>query len=137
VTVLFPSAPPTVLDEPTLGRVRAAVGAGPAFRYASGRTAWFGDDVLWLAPEDPGPFRELTHRVHAEFPEHPPFEGAFADVVPHLTVGHRHPRPVLAAAERQVQTELPVTGEATEVVLLVRQDPGGRWTTRATFPLGS
>jgi 2'-5' RNA ligase superfamily len=108
----------------------------PACRYAFGRSAWFADDVLWLAPEDPGPFRELTHRVHAQFPRYPTFGGAFADVVPHLTVGHRHPRPVLAAAEQQLQPALPVTGEATEVVLLVQPEPGGRWATRTTFPLG-
>jgi 2'-5' RNA ligase len=83
VTVLFPFAAPGALDERALDRVRAAVGAVPAFDYVFGRTDWFGDDVLWLAPDDPGPFRELTRRVHAEFPEHPPFEGVFADVVPH------------------------------------------------------
>jgi hypothetical protein len=57
--------------------------------------------VLWLAPDDPAPFRELTDRVYAAFPEHPPFAGAFADVVPHLTVGHRRPRRDLAAAQTQ------------------------------------
>jgi len=137
VTVLFPFAPPTALDEPALDRVRAAVGAVPSFRYAFRRTGWFGDDVLWLAPDDPGPFRELTSRVHAQFPEHPPFEGAFPDVVPHLTVGHGHPRSVLAAAERQVLAQLPVTGQATEVVLLIREVPGARWTPGARFPLRS
>ena len=137
VTVLFPFASPTALDEPTLDRVRAAVGTVPAFRYAFRRTAWFGDDALWLAPDNPGPFRELTSRVHAEFPDHPPFEGAFPDVVPHLTVGHGHPRGELEAAERQVLAQLPVTGRATDVVLLTWDGPGARWTPRAAFPLRS
>ena len=75
--------------------------------------------------------------MHAEFPEDPPFEGAFADVVPHLTVGHLHPRPLLEAAERDVLTQLPVSGRASEVTLLVQDGPSGRWAVRATFPLGS
>jgi hypothetical protein len=136
VTVLFPFVPTAGLDEPTLGRVGATVGALPAFPYTFRRTDWFDDDVLWLAPDDPGPFRELTERVHAAFPDHPPFEGVFADVVPHLTVGHRHPRPVLEAAEREVLDHLPVTGRATDVVLLAQDEPGGRWTVRTRFPLG-
>jgi hypothetical protein len=53
VTVLFPFAAPSALDEPTLARVARAVGAVPAFDHAFTETAWFGDDVLWLAPVDP------------------------------------------------------------------------------------
>ena len=135
VTVLFPFAAPAALDQPTLARVARAVGAVPAFDHAFTGTAWFGDDVLWLAPADPAPFRELTDRVSAAFPEHQPFEGRFADVVPHLTVGHRRPRPLLEAAEREVRTGLPVRGRATEVALLARDTPDDRWAVRATFPL--
>ncbi|WP_138757783.1 2'-5' RNA ligase family protein [Modestobacter altitudinis] len=136
VTVLFPFAPPSALDESTLAAIGAAVASVPAFDPEFRRTAWFGDDVLWLAPEDPQPFRELTGRLHAAFPQHPPFEGRFPDAVPHLTVGHRHSRPLLEAAEREVLAELPVSGRATEVVLLARDAPGDRWAVRATFPLG-
>jgi 2'-5' RNA ligase len=135
VTVLFPFAAPEALDDPTLDRIRAAVAAVPAFPYAFRRTDWFGDEVLWLAPDDPAPFRNLTDRVHAAFPEHPPFAGAFADVVPHLTVGHRRSRPDLEAAEAQLRSTLPVVGRATEVTLLAQDESGGRWTRRATFLL--
>jgi hypothetical protein len=68
VTVLFPFVAPAELDEGTLARVGATVRAVPAFRYAFRRTDWFGDDVLCLAPDRPGPFRELTERVQAAFP---------------------------------------------------------------------
>ena len=68
VTVLLPFVPPAEQDESTLARVGATVRAVPAFRYAFRRTDWFGDDVLWLAPEEPGPFRELTERVQAAVP---------------------------------------------------------------------
>ena len=134
VTVLFPFLPVEDLDDGVLDRIGAVVGAVPAFPYRFSRTAWFDDRVVWLAPDDDGPFRRLTGRVWAEFPDHPPFEGAFADVVPHLTIGQDRPPDTLLAAERAVRARLPVTGTASEVLLLAQQ-PGGRWQRRARFPL--
>ena len=137
VTVLFPFVPAAALDPDVLDRVGAALAGAAPFEYRFGDTGWFGDDVLWLAPDDPEPFRALTRAVLAEFPQHPPFEGAFGDVVvPHLTVGHQRPRTALAAAERTVRAALPVTGTAREVVLLTEDQRDGRWTRRAAVPLG-
>jgi 2'-5' RNA ligase len=135
VTVLFPFVPPEQLDDTALRRVARALDGVPAFDHTFSRTAWFGDDVVWLAPDDPEPFRDLTRRVHTEFPEHPPFEGAFDDVVPHLTIGHRQARARLEAAEREVLDRLPVTGRTSAVTLLAQSVPGGRWSVRRTFPL--
>ena len=137
VTVLFPFVPVDLLDDDTLRRVADVVGSTPAFQYRFARTDWFDDRVLWLAPDDPAPFRRLTEMIFAMFPDHPPFEGAFAEVVPHLTVGHEHPPPILEAAERQVRPRLPVTGTAIEVVLLTQAEPDGRWSVGARFPLGA
>jgi hypothetical protein len=137
VTVLFPFVPADAVDDGVLRRVADVVRTVPAFGYAFRRTAWFDDRVLWLAPEDDAPFRDLTHRVWAAFPQHPPFEGAFADVVPHLTVGHERPVERLARAEAEVRPRLPVEGTATEVVLLAQDERGGRWRRRAAFPLGA
>jgi hypothetical protein len=50
-------------------------------------------------------------------------------------VGQGHPRPVLESAEREVLPRLPVTGTATEVLLLTETAPGGRWEQRAALPL--
>ena len=135
ITVLFPFVPPDRVDDNVLERVTRVVGTVPRFRYSFRKTAWFDDRVLWLAPDDDGPFRELTHRVWAEFPDHPPFEGAFDDVVAHLTVGHDQPPDVLRRAEDDVRPHLPIEGAATEVVLLAQDEPGGRWHQSATFPL--
>jgi 2'-5' RNA ligase len=135
VTVLFPFVPADALDAQTHDQVGAVVAAVSAFGYAFTHTSWFGDEVLWLAPDDPAPFRDLTQRLFAAFPAHPPFGGEFDDVVPHLTVGHRRPQPALEAAEREIRPFLPVTGTASEVVLLAEDAPGGRWARRASFPL--
>ena len=136
VTVLFPFVPPGHLDGAVLARLAGLFAEVPSFDHRFSSTGWFGDDVVWLAPDDPEPFRDLTARVVAAFPQHLPFEGAFGDlVVPHLTIGHEHPRPLLEAAERDVLPHLPVSGRATAVVLLTQAEPGGRWTPAAEFPL--
>jgi hypothetical protein len=132
VTVLFPFAPAGDVDHDALRRI---LGAVPAFPYRFARISWFGDHVLYLAPEADAPFRELTARVHAAFPAFPPFEGAFDDVVPHLTVGLDQPVDVLRAAEVDVARHLPIEGQATEVLLLVQDEPGGRWRVGASYPL--
>jgi 2'-5' RNA ligase len=135
VTVLFPFVPAYELDDGILGRVGAVVGKIEAFPYRFSRTAWFDHRVLYLAPDDDAPFRELTEAVFAEFPAFPPFEGMFDDVVPHLTVGHDEPLDVLSEAEDAVRRRLPVEGGAAKVLLLAQDRPGGRWRTAADFPL--
>jgi 2'-5' RNA ligase len=135
VTVLFPFVPADRLDAGVRARVTDVIARSSTFGYRFSRTAWFDDRVVYLAPDDAHPFRELTHRVWEEFPAHPPFEGAHDDVVPHLTVGHEHPPEVLRAAEADVRRHLPVEGTATEVLLLVEDEPGGRWRTAERFPL--
>ena len=136
VTVLFPFVPADEVDGDVLERVAQVVAGVPRFPYRLGGTGWFDDRVVWLAPDDPAPFRDLTSRLWQAFPAHPPFEGAFDDVVPHLTLGHGHPREVLAAAEREVLPRLPITGTATDLVLLAQREPSGRWHRHAAFPLG-
>nr|WP_222266839.1 2'-5' RNA ligase family protein [Modestobacter marinus] len=102
VTVLFPFVPPGQLDDVVLQRVARVTDGTRAFDHRFSRTAGFGDDVVYLAPDDPQPFRDLTSRVHAAFPAHPPFEGVYDHVVPHLTIGLGHARAELEAAEREV-----------------------------------
>ena len=72
-------------------KLSRAVATVPEFTATFGSTAWFEDKVLWLAPDPAEPFRALTASVAAAFPEHPPYEGAHDDVVPHLTVGQDAP----------------------------------------------
>jgi 2'-5' RNA ligase len=135
VTVLFPFAPADRIDDHVLSRVANTLRTVPGFAYRFSRTAWFDDRVLYLAPDDDAPFRRLTDRVHAEVPEFPPFEGLFDDVVPHLTVGQDQPVEVLKQAEDDVRAHLPIEGDATDVLLLVQDEPGGRWRRGARFPL--
>ena len=94
VTALFPFIPADDVHDGVLDRIAGAVADVPAFPYRFSRTAWFDDRVVWLAPDDDTPFRALTDRIWRAFPAYPPFEGVFADVVPHLTIGVDQPRDV-------------------------------------------
>lgn len=136
VTVLYPFVPPMDLDDAVIDRLRRLFATVPPFPYAFSRTSWFDDRVLWLAPEDDRAFRGLTAAVHAEFPQHPPFDGAYADVVPHLTIGHEAPVSALRSADAELADLAPIRGSATEVTLLEQQQPEGPYAVRAVLPLG-
>ncbi len=135
ITVLFPFMPPAAIDAPALSRLEELFAEAGRFRFQLNRTGWFGDDVLWLAPQDPGPFRALTQQVFRAFPAFPPFEGQFEEVVPHLTIGHGHPVADLRAAEDTVQFHLPIKASAAAITLMTQRSAGGHWTKAATFLL--
>jgi 2'-5' RNA ligase len=136
ITVLYPFLPPAELGETVLADVRETVRTVPGFELALTRTDWFGDDVLWLAPEPDGPFRTLTAALWARFPRAAPYGGAFDDVVPHLTVAHGQPPPVLREAAARVAAALPIHAPVRAVRLIVgRPEPGDSWHTVAEFPL--
>jgi 2'-5' RNA ligase len=135
ITVIAPFLPRAGLGPPVLDELSRLFGAVPRFRFRLARTAWFGDQVLWLAPSDPGPFRALTERAFAAFPACPPYGGQHTDVVPHLTVGLRQPLAELRAAEESIRPQLPIEARAAAVSLLVGPASGGPWTRTARFPL--
>jgi 2'-5' RNA ligase len=137
VTVLVPFLPPAELTEQVLAGVRHVVAGVPRFFLTLDKVGWFGERVLWLSPEPAEPFRELTHRIAGRFPRAQPYDGEFADVVPHLTVGHDHPPAVLAQAAAEVQRHLPIHAWVSTVHLLVgRPGPGETWSAVTDFPLG-
>jgi 2'-5' RNA ligase len=138
VSVLYPFVLPGDVDEEVLRRLKAAVSRVGAFECMFGRCSWFDDDVLWLAPEPSRPFRELTAAVWSEFPEHPPYEGVFDDVVPHLTVGERRLGSLeeLREVERTVQRALPVRTYVDRVALIAGRPEADSWRTAHELPLG-
>ena len=77
----------------------------------------------------------LTRALWDEWPECPPFGGAYDEVVPHLTVA-LDPAP---GQRREIETVvaplLPLAARAAEV-LLVEEDEGGTLVARRRFALG-
>jgi hypothetical protein len=53
ITVLSPFMPPQAIGPAELARLEHLLAAFSPFRFQLDRTAWFGDEVLWLAPRDP------------------------------------------------------------------------------------
>ena len=140
ITVLNPFLPPDLIDAATHAALARMFASVPSFRFTLDRTAWFPDLVLWLGPADPAPFSALIELVAAAFPACPPYGGAVAEVIPHLTIGDHAPRADLEAAERAVRPHLPINAEATEITLMAgppprSAPPGSRWRSVATFPL--
>ncbi len=89
VTILFPFVAPSAITSATITALADAVGSVTAFDCEFPATAWFGQEVVWLAPQPAEPFRALTRAVSAAFPEYPSYGGGYDDIVPHLTVGYR------------------------------------------------
>lgn len=135
VTVLFPFLPPERLDGAALADVAGIVAAVPAFDLTLARVDWFGDRVVWLAPEPAEPFRALTLALWRRYPEAPPYAGAHTGVIPHLTIGHDAPRERLAAAAADVAAGLPIAARVETVRLIARGSPGEQWRTLRELPL--
>jgi 2'-5' RNA ligase len=137
VTVLYPFVVPDAIDKPVLDRLAEAVGSVSAFDVTLVRISWFGDDLLWLVPEPDHPFRALTTAVSSHFPDHPPYGGAHADPVPHLTVGHDAPVEVLRAAAEAIRPLLPIRARITTVHLMQGSRAAASWHTVAALPLAA
>lgn len=136
VTVLYPFVPPASITDDVVARAEEAVATVGAFTFELRRTGWFGDTVLYLAPEPADRLVALTEVVARAFPEHPPYEGAHTEVVPHLTVGHDAPPAALRAVEADVVAHLPLAAEVTEVAWWCGRDAPGSWRPFAALPLG-
>jgi hypothetical protein len=102
-------------------------------------TAWFGQDVLWLAPRPGEPFRALTRAVSAAFPGYLPYGGAYDGVVPHLTVGDRAVGEIaeLRAAEADIVRALPVRAHISQVWLMTGTTTPGSWHAVAELLLAA
>lgn len=136
VTVLYPFLPASALGPEVRGELARLFASFPKFSFTLDRTDWFGENVLWLGPRDPGPFSALTELVVAAFPDYPPFEGQHDEVIPHLTVGHTRPIGELRAAEAAIRPGLPVSGSVTAVTLMTGPaSDDAPWTKADEFPL--
>jgi hypothetical protein len=138
VTVLYPFVPPDAINAAVIETAARAVASVPAFGCEFARTCWFGEDVVWLAPDPAAPIRALTSAVHAAFPQFPPNGGAYAGVIPHLTIGDRPDggASALRAAEAEVRLLLPVRTFVRCAWLMTGTQAPGSWRAIAELPLG-
>jgi hypothetical protein len=143
VTVLYPFGPVDLLNEALRSGLRRVFAAEATFEVEFRRSQWFGEDVLWLAPEDPRPFVALTEAVASAYPQWQPYGGAFETVIPHLTVGditeasgHVSSRDELRAAEAALVGRLPLRDVADRVLLMAGKQEPNSWRVLEEFRLG-
>jgi len=130
VTLIFPFADSSEVDDvlEPLERVFAAV---TPFELALRQTARF-PGLLYLRPEPAETFVVITEALVNAFPDFPPYAGEFAEIVPHITVAQGDDE-VLAAAERELEAQLPVKSRVERAWLV--EDTAGGWRRHTAFPL--
>jgi 2'-5' RNA ligase len=87
VTVLYPFKNLEHIGEDVMAVLHSLFSHHPCFRFALGALQRF-PTVLYLAPHPATPFQALTRAVADRYPETPPYDGAFSNIVPHLTIAH-------------------------------------------------
>ena len=133
VTVLYPFVSPADLDPGVRQAVADIAAAHEPFSVRFARVGRF-PTVVYLAPEPAAPFHRLTEAIHAGFPDRPPYDGAFDEVVPHLTITESATAP-LDDIEREAARSLPFERRVSSLEILV-EDDAGRWRPRWRIRLG-
>jgi 2'-5' RNA ligase len=133
VTVLFPFLAPGNLA-PGARRELASIAADTEpFDVIFASVGRF-PNVVYLMPEPSRPFAHLTAAVFARFPAFPPYEGAFEEVVPHLTVAESASAPYDEIAQ-EAAALLPIRRRITTLEVLV-EGAEGRWHGHWRLSLG-
>lgn len=134
LTLIYPFLPPTRLDRAVEADLQSLFVNVAPIRWALARAAQF-PGVLYLAPEPAEPFVALIQALSQRYPEAPPYGGAFATIIPHVTVAqHDDPR-LLDQIAATLAEQLPIRVRSREVWL---QEQGADlyWRTRSRFALG-
>jgi 2'-5' RNA ligase len=134
VTLLFPFMRAAALRPPVRRALAGIAAADEPFDVRFEAVGRFPDRV-WLMPEPAARFRALTEAIATRFPEYPPYEGVFDEVIPHLTLVESAVAPldqIAIAAQRH----LPFTSRVAVMEVLV-EGPDERWHGHWRIPLGA
>lgn len=135
VTVISPFLPTASPSVATVNAAAAVCATLPSFPFrleVSGR--W--PTVAYLIPTPAKPFIRMTQAFATRFPECPPYGGAHAEIVPHLTYAYGAGiATAIAAVDARLQIVGPVLAQCTAIEWWVDQ-PLGLWKRLRVFPLG-
>ena len=132
ITLLAPFGSREEVTEGVLAELRRFFSDVTPFDYKLTRVSRFPGGTVYVTPEPAAPFRQLTLELTRRFPEHPPYAGAFDDVVPHVSVAQDEDPSVV---RQRLDTFLPLEAPAHEAALVWFEETGTR--TLATFPFGT
>ena len=134
ITLLGPFVTLSDLTDGVLDELERFFADVTPFEFALTGIHQFPGGTVYLSPSPAAPFRHLTHELSRLFPEHPPYGGAFDEVIPHLSV----PIPegeTVEALEFELAPRFPLTTHAREAALFWWEPGASR--TLATFPFGT
>lgn len=134
VTVLYPFLPAARLTTEVLRRLRRLCAERPVLDVEFKRPARF-PGALYLEPEPSDELRQLTLEIAGQWPETPPYRGAFSEIVPHLTVAHGVAADVLDMIEARALRRLPIATSLVEAHLYVLD--GERWRLGTRLPFSA
>ena len=132
VTLLHPFMDSRVFDDLARTRVAAALAGAEPIELTFDRVGRFTGGV-WLELAEPEPVSALIAALVRAFPDWPPFDGAFEEVIPHLTVAQGPPG-LCDRMEQEVPRRLPLRARAEAVTMFARSEDG--WIPVERFGLG-
>jgi 2'-5' RNA ligase len=135
ITVLYPFVPPERVDQSVCDAITDVLAGFAGFDFALTKVDAFPGGLVYLAPEPTDPFTAITRALADRWPDYPPYEGAYPDVIPHLSVAMTNGEGT-TKLEAELERGLPVSSRA-DTVWLMEGQPEDRWAIRAVFPLSA
>ena len=130
ITVMYPFLEPGRLTANVVFELDRVLATTGAFEYELTEVREFAGGVLYLAPEPPEPFISLTRRVGEAF-DVTPHRGAYAVVVPHLTIAQTATGLERKQIAEVMKRSLPHRGLASVAWLMVGNNESGWGKSRA------
>jgi 2'-5' RNA ligase len=134
ITLVFPFVPAAELGPVQRRRIARIVGSIAPFELHLDDVRRF-PSSLYLAPTPRVPILELIAAIVDAFPEHQPYEGAFDEVIPHLTVAAGIDERSMSSLEPMLRALLPIAVNVRAVTVLA-EDAEEAWRPLWRVPLG-
>lgn len=134
ITVLYPFLPPETITQSEVDELGEIFAGVTPFSFRLTGTAQF-PGVVYLIPEPAEPFIRLTAAIATRWPEAPPYQGTYDQVIPHLTLAHTDSPSTATRLREEVEPVLPIQCRGHEAWLLTSND--GRWSLGRAFPFAS
>jgi hypothetical protein len=136
VTILYPFIPPQEITEVELNALRTVF--QPFSPFVAGFSEIIEDfEMLYLAPEPKSTFVSLTKAMIRAFPGYLPYQGAYDEILPHLSVALPDDpadlEQIVEEFREAAQAKMPFSAQITHVALM--DSLSGSWKIREKFPL--
>ena len=136
LTLLYPFLPPMGCKE-SHAEVASFFTEIEPFDFQLTKVGWFAERVVFLAPEDPQPFIELTEKLIDRWSVCIPYGGRHGGAhVPHLTLGIEGTPEERASLAEAAEQLLPVQCVADQAWLMIGTPRPAQWQIASKFSFG-